>query len=410
MNKKNASEVIASIKKQDIPVVIFGVGIVGEVMFYACKDAGIEVQCFCDNNINKTSSLKCGIEVVHTPSLKYKFGDAIFLISSADIKDVISQLDKLGFRKWHDCGFLLKGFDLSKHQYSAPPDFAEYAVSTCILCHDSYLNPEKLFMRSVDIIITERCSLKCKDCSNLMQYYMKPSDCGTDDIMKTIDQFLLVVDEVNEFRVIGGEPFMNKNWPEIIKKLNAEKKVRKVVIYTNGTISPSVDNLDCLSNRKVLVLITDYGKLSRNIGKMSELFDRNGIAYYVQKAHGWTNCSAITPHQRSVEEQCNLFAECCARNTCTLSDGKLFRCPFAANAARLHALPDFKGDYVALALRRGMKTALKSKKLKIRAFIYGKSYLDSCDYCNGRVFGAPEIAPAIQTKQPIGYKVYPWKK
>ncbi len=410
MKRQRTSIIVDSIKKQKLPLVIFGAGIVGEVMYNACKDAGIEVQCFCDNNANKANTLKCGIEVAHTPSLKKKLGNAVFLISSADIKEVTSQLDRLGFRKWHDCGFLLKGFDLSKHEYSAPLDFAEYAVSTCILCHDSYLNPEKLFMRSVDIIITERCSLKCKDCSNLMQYYMKPSDCSTDDIMKTIDQFLVLVDEVNEFRIIGGEPFMNKEWPEIIEKLNGEKKVRKVVIYTNGTISPSVDNLDCLSNKKVLVLITDYGKLSRNIAKMSGLFDRNGIAYYVQKAHGWTNCSSITPHQRAVEEQCRVFEECCARNTYTLSDGKLFRCPFAANAARLHALPDFKGDYVSLGLRRGTENALKSKKLKIRVFIYDKSYLDSCEYCNGRVFGAPEIAPAIQTKQPIGYKVYPWGK
>lgn len=410
MKNQKTSRIIDSIKKSDLPVVIFGAGIVGEVMYHACRDVGIEVKCFCDNNVNKANTLKCGIEVAHTPSLKKEFKDAVFLISSADIKDVISQLDKLGFRKWNDCGFILRGFDLSKHEYSMPPDFVEYASSTCILCHDSYLNPEKLFMRSVDIIITERCSLKCKDCSNLMQYYVKPSDCSTDDIMKTIDQFLVVVDEVNEFRVIGGEPFMNKEWPRIIKKLNGEEKVRKVVIYTNGTIAPSVDNLDCLKGSKVLVLVTDYGKLSNNILKMSELFDRNGIAYYVQKAHGWTSCSSITPHTRTAEAQRKLFEECCARNTYTLSDGGLFRCPFSANAARLHAIPDLKGDHVALDFKHGTKNDLRLKKRQIRAFIYDKSYLDSCDFCNGRVFGASEIIPAIQTEQPINYKDYPWEK
>ena len=28
----------------------------------------------------------------------------------------------------------------------------------------------------MDVVITERCSLKCKDCANLMQYYEKPQN------------------------------------------------------------------------------------------------------------------------------------------------------------------------------------------------------------------------------------------
>ena len=43
-------ETIESIKKAGVPVIIFGAAIVGEVLFHACRDEGIEVECFCDNN------------------------------------------------------------------------------------------------------------------------------------------------------------------------------------------------------------------------------------------------------------------------------------------------------------------------------------------------------------------------
>jgi len=231
-------ETIENIKREEIPVIIFGAGIVGEVLLQACLNMGIKVECFCDNNINKTRSPTCNIEVIHAQNLKTKYMDANFLISAADIKDVVDQLHALGYSKWYPSNLLLKSFDLSQYQFNAPAEFVEYAVGTCLLCHDSYLTPDKLFLRSVDIIITERCSLKCRDCSNLMQYYKKPKDCNIEELLQSIDVFCDIIDEVNEFRVIGGEPFMNKEFHLIIKRLIDEPKVHKIVIYTNGTIVP----------------------------------------------------------------------------------------------------------------------------------------------------------------------------
>ena len=138
-------EIIENIKREGIPVIIFGAGIVGEALFHACRNAGIKVECFCDNNSNKTKSSKCNIEVIHTPNLKTKCKDANFIISAADIKDVVDQLHVLGYSKWYACSLLLRDFDVSQYQFSAPMDFVEYAVATCLLCHNSYLTPDKLF-------------------------------------------------------------------------------------------------------------------------------------------------------------------------------------------------------------------------------------------------------------------------
>ena len=298
---------------------------------------------------------------------------------------------------------MLKDFDVSKHQFSAPNNFVEYAVDTCILCHNSYLNPDKLFLRSVDIIITERCSLKCKDCSNLIQYYSKPTDCNSEGLGKSLDSFLSIVDEVNEFRVIGGEPFMNKDFDSTIKRLVDEPKVKKIVIYTNGTIIPKEDKMDCLKNDKILLFITDYGVLSRNLEALTQKLSDNDISFYVQKANGWTDCSKISKHYRNIQQQKEIFRNCCAKNTFSLLEGKLYRCPFSANANKLRAVPNFKEDYINIL---DESIDVMEMKNKIREFLLEKKFLEVCDYCNGRSFGDPEIEPAIQIKKPLEYKRY----
>jgi hypothetical protein len=391
------------IKKNELPVIIYGAGIVGEVLHQACINAGINVIGFCDNNLNKTKQFLRNLPVIHTPTLKKEFQDALFLISASDINDVIRQLDELGFTKWCTGSEFLRNFDIYQNQYSLPSDFVEYTVATAILCHDNFLTPDKLFLRSLDIMITERCSLKCQDCSNLMQYYSKPVDIDLNEIMAMVDRFCFLADEINEFRVLGGEPFMHKEAHLIIKRLIDEPKVKKVVIYTNGTILPKDEQLDSMINDKILFIITDYGVLSRNLDELTKKLASKKISYYVPKAKGWTDCSKIIKHNRSPIEQKELFGNCCAKNTITLSHEKLYRCPFAANAARLMATPDFTDDYVNIF---DESLSVNQLKKKIRDYLLNTVFLKVCDYCNGRSFGDAEIQPAVQLKNPLAYLKY----
>jgi len=278
---------------------------------------------------------------------------------------VVDQLYDAGYTSWVSCLNILKGFDPSEHHFDEPMDFVEYAIDTAITCHD-YYNCDAVFLHSVDLIITERCSLRCKDCSNLMQYYDNPKDCDTTQLLKDIDALFDKVDFINEVRVLGGEPFMNKDWHIITRRLIDEPKLNHVVIYTNGTIIPDHTE-DFINENKLLVIITDYGKLSRHIntGRLSDSLEvvlaGMEIPYYVQKASGWTSCSDIIQHHRTDEENQALFKACCVHNLKTLSNGVLHKCPFEANLARL-----------------------------------GYKFDDACDWCNGRPYGAETIEPAIQ--------------
>jgi molybdenum cofactor biosynthesis enzyme MoaA len=62
----------------------------------------------------------------------------------------------------------------------------------------------------MDVVISERCSLKCVDCSNLMQFYESPQDISFNEILRDFDALLERVNHIYEIRLIGGELFMNK--------------------------------------------------------------------------------------------------------------------------------------------------------------------------------------------------------
>ncbi|MDB4264990.1 hypothetical protein N9893_02890, partial [bacterium] len=367
------------------------------------------VECFCDGSIKVSQATFCGKEVIHTPSLKSRYDNAILLISVAAIKDVVDLLHEMGFFEWYAGGLLLKDMDVSQ---SGLLDYRKFAVENCILCHEGFLNPDDIFIRSIDLIITERCSLRCKDCSNLMQYYERPKNCDKGMLLDSIDAFFKVVDEIMDFRIIGGETFMNKEWPVFVKRITEgvkadDPEVKRVVLYTNATIVPTAENIECLKNDKVLVIATDYGpSLSRKLVKLRQILERNGISYYVLEIKEWLDCSAITPHNRSIEENLEIFKKCCAKNMFTMSDGKLFRCPYSANARRLCATPDFEDDYVDLFKEFLDETHIRETKKKVRDYLLHKDYLKTCDFCDGRPLSGTEVTPAIQADKSLAYRKY----
>lgn len=398
-------ELINRLKTAGKPVIVSGAGIIGEIALDLCRENGITVAGVCDGSSKVAGSDFHGFRVIHTREIREHFHDVLVLITVAAIKDVVDILSAEGFYNWIAVGPLLEDMEVS--QASPELDYRKFAIETCIICHAGYLNPEKTFLRSVDLIITERCSLKCKDCANLMQYYEQPGDVGLDLLFKSVDALCAALDEIMELRVIGGDAFMNKQWPQVVEKLVGEPKIKRVVIYTNGAIVPKAENAPLLKHRKVLTIVTDYGSLSRNLDKLADYFTEHGIAHRILRVDSWLDCASLTKHNRTSEENARIYRECCAKNMLSLSDGKLFRCPFAANANRLGAVPDHADDYVDVLAGADAPEGLAGLGQKIVAYALHKGVLNTCDYCNGRPLAGREVAPAAQTAKPIAYRKYP---
>lgn len=379
---------------QQQSVFIYGFGIAGK---WLSENLPCHIKGFIDTDRKKVGRSFNGYQVFSIEEArKLCDSDSILLLTVIDINDIMSIIKTIPHQKWIALGQYLHNTKVEKSGLDESTEFIEYALKAVEECHKGFLSEDRLFLRSVDIVITERCSLKCKDCSNLMQYYESPVNISFDEVISDFDALTSQVDHVYEVRLIGGEPFMNKDIYNIIQYISASPKISKLVVYSNAMIPIKMDQAHILQHPKVVFTLTDYGDLAKNTQRVTQSLDALGVAYRLHAPENWTDSGVIHDFKRSVEEQKTLFSECCGKNLYTVTAGKLYRCPFAANADRLQAIPVDAANAVALS----------EGSAAIRAYTRDIDYIPACNYCKGRSFGAPEITPAIQTKAPLKYKKF----
>ena len=408
MEKKIKFNCIQSLKEAGAPVIIVTLPEEAEAIANACRDNGIAVAAFCDNETRKLQKSYCGLEVVHTPTLPKRFPKARLIIAYHNMQESVNQLSALGYDEFHSPLELLKNYDVSKHKHRISQSYMQNKISICIKSHELYLNEAKTYMRSLDVMITTKCSMKCASCANLMQYYVAAKNTDH-EILSAIEILDNNVDAISEFRVIGGEPLMNRQWAHIVNGIIEQDVKRKIFIYTNGTISPKEEQLKTFHGKNVNFYITDYGKLSRNINKLEENLTKHGISYKRKPADNWVDCSSIRQHKRTARENEVVFKECCAKQFYTLLNGRLYTCPFIANAANLKSIPDNRANYVDLLSKTD------DLKQKIRKLVTMQKFFPACDFCDGRprdpttaleYDGKGMITPGHQTSKPMPYKQY----
>ena len=397
-----------SLKEPGAPIIIVGAVQESEAVANACRDIGVIISACCDSEPKTRKDLN-GLEIIHTPTLPNRFPKARFIIGCQHVQDVVEQLTGLGYDEFYSPLELLENFDVNKHQYTVSQSYMETRVAVCKKSHKAYFDDSITYMRSVDVMVTTKCSLKCKSCSNLMQYYTNAEDADHKRILEALDIIDASVDNISEFRVIGGEPLMNKGWAHIVNGISEKHTEGQIYIYTNGTIAPKEEQLESFHGKNVNFIITDYGKLSRNINKMTELLTKHDINFDRQLAQDWKDCSSIKQHNRTTRENEEVFKQCCVKYVYTLLDGKLYRCPFIANAAKLNAIPDNPANYVNLFSKKD------NIKQQIRRLVKVVKFFPGCDFCLGRPYDPTSslgydgigIVPAgEQVSKPIPYKIY----
>jgi len=409
MNVVVNKDCIENLKKDGNPVVIAAALKESEAIVNACREHGIKALAFCDSEKRKDGNTFHGLEVIHTPSLSKKFPKARILIATQQVQDVVDQLTDLGYSDFYSALELTKNYKVNSYSHKISNSFMETRLSIYNKSHEAYFDFDKTYMRSVDVMITTKCSLKCESCSNLMQYYDDAKNTDSIPTLKALEVLHKNVDHISEFRVIGGEPLMNKDWHKIVHGILEKNPGRQVFIYTNGTISPKDELLEKFANNKsVNFVITEYGALSKNLKKLQGQLDKFNISYSSTPAGHWVDCSTIKHHKRSAAQLKEVFKQCCVKYLYTLLNGKLYRCPFIANAANLNAIPDNPADYVNLFSDKDINK-------QIKRLVKGAKFFPGCDFCVGRPYdpsskigydGKGMIKAGIQTKKPLEFKTY----
>ncbi|MFD6880244.1 4Fe-4S cluster-binding domain-containing protein [Streptomyces sp. NPDC054904] len=400
MTQYTPPPVVRSLLADPRPVVLFGAGDIGVLAHHVLTRLGVSVTCFADGRLSKQGTVMRGLPVRSVQHLADLAEDAQVFLCGNYLSTMTARMRDIGFTRIDDCVELLDGFDFSESEADTGMSPVGMERKAAFHKHETRKGRERaedtLVLKYLDVVVTEACSMKCQDCSNLMQYYAKPRHSDLDLLESAVERIMDSVDGIYEFRVLGGEPFVNPRVHRVIEKLVAYEVVEKVVVYTNGTIVPRGANLDCLRDEKVIVEITNYGEHSKKLEALQETLTAEGITH-LTKIPVWTDSGRIRYVERSTEVLDDMFRNCCVNDIVTLLNGKLYRCPFSANAHNLNAVPDAPRDVIDLT---GDLSGTELRE-EIRALYARDTHLTACGSCSGRDYRTPRIEAAIQTRRPL---------
>ncbi|MFZ5968956.1 MAG: radical SAM protein [Bacillota bacterium] len=361
----------------DNPIVIFGASIMGICAKKAVDFLGKKAVCFCDNDKNKQGIIVEGLSVLSPEEVKAQYPNAriyICLSNIENINQVNKQLISLGFTNTRNKDMLYYIYQLKV--IKRPISSHDLANTIDVLNNRN----DKLTIYMVGVVVTEKCSLNCKDCSLLIPYYKNPKNYDKDVIIKSMKTLSESVDAIEALTLLGGESLLHPDVLEICEEASKLKNVERIHILTNGTIVPSKESLERLRPSLTYMIINDYGKMSDKKEKLKNAcYDCNIECHVYPETESWYPVKMPEKHDRSSDEKANIFALCTWGRQCMeLQNGKFHICGYSASGTELGVIHSTDQDYVNLV---DGELTIPQIRAKLDNLLNHVSYITACDYC-----------------------------
>lgn len=132
-----------------------------------------------------------------------------------------------------------KDYFIFKIKRELPYDFKQQALKEFVKCQKwrKYVNRSELneistelerndvcILPNIAVSVTNKCSLRCRDCNNLMPYCKEHISINVEEIINEIKNLLNYVDQIVSVEIIGGEPFIYAQIPKLLAFVCREKK------------------------------------------------------------------------------------------------------------------------------------------------------------------------------------------
>ena len=373
----------------NMTLVVYGTGAIGEIVFYGLKQWGRTPDYYCDHDPSENSFF--GVKVINPDELKNKENLIVIVAFKDFLRSAVRILNDFNIENYYSVVDLI---DLDFRDIALSAKAQEFLVRKGNYCDivKSVQFDQHICIQHLEFIVTERCTLRCKHCSALVPYFYNPSNLDLMESSLAFDKMLEAVDKIIELSIIGGEPLLNKDIYKLINKYSSNKKISSVVIYTNGSIIPDDVTLKSVKKDNVWVHISDYGDLSTKKNELANLFENNGIKFFLRKYDLWQDAGDFSLRDYSTDMLEWMYSRCFKARCYSFYKSKLYCCVRSSNGAGAGMLKDedcvdFSVDDNTLTFRKRIKQ-LMSKK-----------YLNACKHCNGMIFGSSEVTPAIQMEK-----------
>jgi hypothetical protein len=376
------------------PVVVFGASVMGKILLDSLELLNVGPVCFCDNDLQKQSKLFHGYEVISFEKLCTDHSKALLVIAAGRFfNEIREQLSTAGFVNIFSDADIIGCIDFKKTPYSKLQKIIWHLAKLGKLAEIMDLPAGSLHIPRLNVVVTSRCTLKCRHCSSLIPHYGTSSDFDTSTILTSLDRIFACADLVYHVELLGGEPFLNKNLSVIAKHLLDSERVLHMDVITNGTVLPPDSVLKTLKHDTVSVVIDDYGKLSKKADGLSDALKYNSVDFRVNKHWAWADLGGFERRNLTLFQLTERFKKC-NFNSCTeLLNGRLHRCPRSSHGTQTEVVPDYPEDFINIS---DSSVSVDILKEKLKSFLYDRKFIHACDHCNGNTGTTLKLAPAEQ--------------
>lgn len=267
-------------------------------------------------------------------------------------------------------------------------------------------NIEGVFVDTLVIGITEKCTLNCRHCFAAVPYKKEPKSVSFQEFKEKIDLFITLFDGIRVLNISGGETMLHPDLYEMIQYATEKEEIKSVQVFTNGTLLANKEKVETLNRKKTLFYFSDYGKLAKNLKANADLMESIDFPYYIQHQEFWYEANVLMDfaYVEETPEQLALKYKKCIKNNCNaLEDGYFMRCGMARLAEEWGTVPNEDLDRVDVDIS---KRPIAETKAELREYLK-KEYLELCRYCPGRTLEDSVKVPVAE--QVVGKLVWPEK-
>lgn len=304
----------------------------------------------------------------------------------------LEEYQSRGMREWivvsvsdRNAGVIMKQLEAAGYKHEI--DFWQYdEFVKDVFPILSFYYFHKLFVFLAQISVTERCTLHCRKCAHACHRVSISADDMTLEIAKeSADYFFSNVDVVNEFVLIGGEPFLYADLEELVDYIgnNYREKILMFTITTNGTILPSDEMVELCKKHCVTVRVSDYSDTIPKLQSRYELLYRKlseieVIVWKTQKEDCWFDYGFEEVERGEDVSLITAAFDKCRTDCREIRGSRYYYCVMARSVSE------------NMSWEIGADDFLELRDLKNRKFFFEfqqgysqKGYLDLCRHCRG---------------------------
>ena len=264
-----------------------------------------------------------------------------------------------------------------------------YFINNYLSIYFSYMH-DMVFFSFYIMLISSICNLNCRDCLNFNPYIKNHYNPNFNELKMDIDTFFSVINLVYYFQITGGEPLLSKNLIPVLKYINDNysDRIVRLELVTNGTVMPSDELCQFLSENNIYVYLDDYRcavpeKTERYYAVYGKL-SKYKVKFFDNNVDKWMRMYIPSHENKYISEKdlIRKFVKCNVPWS-TLQSQKISSCNYAMYADKAGLCKADESEYYDLSSYNKEK---QRELIEFRLKYIEKGYNEFCKKCLGWKF------------------------